>query len=113
MKTQRLTLLLTLVNLIFLLLIAARSSNENFDKIVVREFEMIDQYGKRRASIKVEPEGEIVFRLTDQEGNIRVKLGADKLGSGLVLLDDETNPGVHAIAKKNKVLITVTGKDGK
>ncbi len=113
MKTQRIALALTLINLIVILFIAASPQKENFDRITVKEFEMIDQNGKQRALIKVEPDGEIVFRLRDSQGNVRVKLGAGNDGSGLVLLDDQTNPGVHALAKKDKAFITVTGKDGK
>jgi len=113
MKTQRIAIALTLINLIVILFIAASPQKENFEKITVKEFEMIDQNGKQRALIKVEPDGEIVFRLRDSQGNVRVKLGAGKGGSGLVLLDDQTNPGVHALAKKDKAFITVTGKDGK
>ena len=53
-------------------------------------------------SLKIEEGGEIVFRMMDQQGTIQVKMGGDKEGSGLVLIDNETEPAVHIIAKKGK-----------
>jgi hypothetical protein len=41
---------------------------------------------------------ELVDRIRDLEGNIRVKLGASQSGSGLVLLNDRTEPGVQVLA---------------
>jgi hypothetical protein len=73
----------------------------------------VDTNGKKRASIKIEPDGEIVFRMMDRSGTIRVKIGAGEDGSGLVLLDDQTNPGIHALAKKSSSSLTITGADGK
>jgi hypothetical protein len=89
------------------------SDQQTFEKITVREFELVDQNGKQRVSIKVAPEGEILFRMKDQTGTIRVKLGAGKDGSGLVLLDDATEPAVHALAKKNGGSLTLQDKRGK
>jgi hypothetical protein len=51
--------------------------------------------------------------MKDQTGTIRVKLGAGKDGSGLVLLDDATEPAVHALAKKNGGSLTLQDKRGK
>ena len=102
-----------LLGLILLLFVASRPYQNSFDKITVKEFELVDQNGKRRASIRVEPEGEIVFRLMDETGTIRVKMGGSKEGSGFLLLDQNTNPGIHALAKKNGASLTVTGHDGK
>ncbi|MEK6782325.1 MAG: hypothetical protein AABY93_11495 [Bacteroidota bacterium] len=95
------------------LLLASRNSQDRFDKITVREFELVDENGKQRASIKVEPEGEIVFRLRDDKGTIRVKIGAGEDGSGLVMLDKNTNPAVHVLAKQNGAKFTLTDKEGK
>jgi hypothetical protein len=39
------------------------------------------------------------LRLLDRSGTIRVKLGASESGSGLLLLDGATEPGVQIIAK--------------
>ena len=112
MKTQRILLLLTLLNLSALFLFAFKSQQENFDKIKVREFELVDEKGQNRVSIKVEPDGELVFRMKDETGTIRLKMGAGKDGSGLVLLNGETEPGLHALAKKGKTSLTLTDSDG-
>jgi hypothetical protein len=49
----------------------------------------------------------------DKKGTIRVKMGASEDGSGLVLLDDSTNVGLHALAKKKGTTLTLVDKDGK
>jgi hypothetical protein len=78
-----------------------------------RALELVDEGGKTRARIDVEPNGEVVFRLLDQEGTIRVKLGAGKDGSGLLLANDATEPGVHILAKATGSSIKVVNKDGR
>jgi hypothetical protein len=74
--------------------------------------ELVDQRGKSRATILVEPTGEVVLRLFDQQGTIRVKLGAGTDGSGLLLNNDATEPGVHLLAKAEGSSVRVTNKDG-
>jgi hypothetical protein len=78
-----------------------------------RALELVDEGGKARARIDVEPNGEVVFRLLDQEGTIRVKLGAGNEGSGLLLANDATEPGVHILAKSTGSSIKVVNKDGR
>jgi hypothetical protein len=102
-----------LINLLLLGLIAARPETEPSDVVTVREFRLVDANNKERASIKVEDTGEVVFRLSDETGAIRVKMGANKDGSGPVRLDDNTNPGIHGLANKSGVKLTLTGQDGK
>jgi hypothetical protein len=63
-----------------------------------RAIELVDGRRQVRVQIKVERTGEVVFRLRDQDGRIRVKLGASRAGSGLLLLNEATEPGVHALA---------------
>jgi hypothetical protein len=75
--------------------------------------ELVDESGKTRARINVEPGGEVVFRLLDQQGTIRVKLGAGREGSGLLLANDATEPGVHILAKDTGSSIRVVNKDGR
>ncbi len=96
------------------LLLAFRPQQQTFDKITVREFELVDQRGNSRASIKVEqPSGEVVLRLKDQTGTIRVKLGADQSGSGLVLLDGNTEPAIHALSRTGATLTLLDDKGKK
>ena len=77
-----------------------------------RALELVDERGKTRARINVEPDGEVVFRLLDQQGTIRVKLGAGTDGSGLLLANDATEPGVHILAKAEGSSVRVVNKDG-
>jgi len=77
-----------------------------------KTIELVDDHGLVRASLKVEPGGEVVFRLTDQTGTIRVKLGAGTDGSGLLLANDATEPGFHALAVSKGTSLRLRNKDG-
>ena len=66
-----------------------------------------------RARLNVESNGEVVLRLLDQEGTIRVKLGAAQDGSGLLLANDATEPGIHLLAGAAGSRIRVANKDGR
>jgi hypothetical protein len=111
MKAQLLIIVFLLAGM--MVMFSANHINpQKFDKISVQEFELVDKKGQQRASIKVEENGEVVLKLLDDKGTIRVKLGADKGGSGLVLLDDSTNPGFHASAKSMGATLTLVDKQG-
>jgi hypothetical protein len=115
-KGLRLAAVVTLLNLVVMVavLIHARSTDAQPDTEVirVRALELVGEQGQLRARLNVEPNGEVVFRLLDQAGTIRFKLGAGADGSGMVLLDDETEPGVQILAKPDGPAVTLTGKDG-
>jgi len=98
---------------LLVLFISARQPIETFDKIQVREFELIDDKGTPRVSIKVENDGEVMFRMFDGSHTIRVKLGGGKDGSGLVLMDDETNPGVQILSKQEGGKVNLVDGNGK
>jgi hypothetical protein len=72
--------------------------------------ELVDERGRVRANLKVEAEGEAVFRIFDAKGTIRVKVGGSEDGSGLVLLDDRTEPAVHLLAKSAGTTLTLAEK---
>jgi hypothetical protein len=72
-----------------------------------RAIELVDDRGRVRAQLDVEPTGEVVFRLRDASGTIRVKVEASEEGSGLVLLDEATEPGIHMLAKRGGTSLTV------
>jgi hypothetical protein len=55
MKNQ--ALLVLLVVLMITVLSASKSSDQTFDKITVREFELVDSKGKPRVSIRTEDDG--------------------------------------------------------
>jgi hypothetical protein len=72
-----------------------------------RAIELVDDRGLARAQLDVESSGEVVFRLRDASGTIRVKIGASEEGSGLVLLDQAAEPGVHVLAKRANTSLTL------
>lgn len=116
MSTNRLAIALTIVNLGLLIvllvqgrLIAAQTVPE---VLRVRAFELVDENGNVRAQLNVEPSGEVVFRLRGEDESIRVKLGASADGSGLVLINNETEPGVQLLAQSGETGLTLTGQDG-
>jgi hypothetical protein len=73
--------------------------------------ELVDANGVTRAQFKIEDGGEAVFRMRDQQGNIRVKLGAAADGSGFALMDDQTEPAVHILAKNTGTTLTLAQKE--
>ena len=76
-----------------------------------RTIELVDARGQVRAQMKVERNGEVVFRLRDQDGGVRVKLGASRTGSGLLLLNEATEPGVQALAGADKTSLSLQRGD--
>jgi hypothetical protein len=60
----------------------------------------VDDRGTVRSKLHGEETGEVVLRMTDPLGTIRVKLGAGEDGSGLLLADETTEPGVHLVARR-------------
>jgi hypothetical protein len=69
--------------------------------------ELVDGRGRVRAQLNVESTGAVVLRLRDSSGTIRVKLGADDDGSGLLLANEATEPGVHLLATRNRTFMSV------
>ena len=116
-NAQPLTLVLTAVNISALIVgLAQRSpASAQTDASILRGrgLELIDASGKIRAQFTVESNGEGVFRMRDQEGTIRVKLGASDAGSALLLLDQATEPAVQLRAGSKTTSITLKGRDGK
>lgn len=103
MRIDRLGVGLGVANLVVLAFLLLQGSVGNAApeaQPVVRAelIELVDRAGMVRAQIKTEDDGTVVFRLRDEEGNIRVKLAADQDGSGLVLLDDTAEVGVHMLS---------------
>lgn len=138
MRSERLALWLTLLNLAVLALIVTRglgspaaagatmlrgssaSAQEIAPVLRGRELELVDEDGQVRSRMNVEPNGDVVFRLIDRNGTIRVKLGAGEGGSGLLLIDEATEPAVHMIARRTPTAerptttsVTLRGPDGR
>jgi hypothetical protein len=116
-NAQPLTLVLTALNIGVLILGLAQHSPASApsDATILRGrgLELVDASGRIRAQFTVEPNGEGVFRMRDQEGTIRVKLGASDTGSALLLLDQATEPAVHLRAGSEKTSLTLKGSNGK
>lgn len=118
MKIPYLNIALLLTNLCILFLITTGQKNkdktaETVPVLRAQLIELVDAKGQVRAQLKVEEDGEAVFRMKDKQGTIRVKLGAGADGSGLVLLDDKTEVGIQAIAKGKGSFLTVANQNGK
>lgn len=83
-----------------------------------QRIELVDAAGELRGQLHVEQSGEAVFRLRDEKGQIRVKLGASERGSGFILMDDRTEPGVQmlsgvsALTNKRDTHITLANPGG-
>jgi hypothetical protein len=117
MRIQRIATGFTALNLVILLatftqarVIGAQNPNP---VLRGRALELVDEDGRMRARLNVESDGQVVFRLLDQRGTIRVKLGASEDGSGLVLANDATEPGVHILAKADGSSLRLANKDGR
>lgn len=103
MQPNRLVIVLALLNLALVVFVLAPRSISNASSTtqpVVRAqlIELVDSRGVVRGQLKTEEDGEVIFRLRDQHGKIRVKLGANDTGSGLLLSDDQTGVGVHILS---------------
>jgi hypothetical protein len=96
-----------------LLAFAALSRDQSVDAqnvpavVKARAFELVDGNGRPRAQLAVESSGTVVLRLRDEKGTLRVKLGADQDGSGLLLTNEKTEVGVHALATRTRTRVIV------
>ena len=125
MKTQRMAIGLTVINLalvIFLLTQFPRASAEQIAPVLRgRALEIVDAKGRVRASISVRepvtmdskfyPET-VLLRLTDPKSGPVVKLTASENGSALGLSDD-SNGGVQIFARDTGSFVKVVDKTGR
>lgn len=117
MPLQRFTIVLTVLNsLLLFLLLSERNAivaQGVPDVLRARAWELVDERGQARATMVVAPDGEAVFRLKDSQGTIRVKIGANDVGSGLVLLNDRTEPGIQLTVGGSGSSMKLTNRDGR
>jgi len=129
MKTQRLLIVLTAVNLgllgyqVFQPHLAGAATVDVPDVLRGRALEIVDAKGKIRASITVLPEDPkviwkgkpypetVLLRLISPEGRPNVKLGASKMGAGL-LIGGESNPTyIQVLAEGGETTLKLINKD--
>ena len=114
MKTNQTTAFFVSLNILAVLYFVGRPAFQDTVPVLrARQIELVDSKGTVRASLVTEESGETVLRLRVEDGTIRVKIGASREGSGLLLLDDATNPGIHALAKTSGTGLTLVNKDGR
>ena len=128
MKTQRIALVLTIINLILMTFLLAQlhpaeARQQQNETSILRGsgLEIIDKLGKVRASIKSEPasmvDGKmypagILLRLIDNKGQPSVKLEASEDGGGLSL-SEESQGYIQALARNSGCFIKIKNQDGK
>jgi hypothetical protein len=104
MDNRRLVVVLTVTNLGLIAAFLGRDLTVEAQSapavLRAQRFELVDAGGQVRASLEVAGDSEALLRLRDSNGAVRVKLGGGAEGSGLVLFDDSTEPGVQIIARK-------------
>ena len=131
MKTQRIAIALTVINLVFLMFNLAHSRPATADGVAPvlrgRALEIVDDQGRVRASIKVHPADQtfkmpngktgypetVMFRLIDPNGRPEVKLGASEQGGGLGLIGSSDSTHVILQAEGADSSLKLTNKDGR
>lgn len=115
MKIPRLAVALIGISslLLFGALLQGRAAGARGVPSVLRAqaIEIVDSRGQVRAQLNVSSDGEVVLRLRDANGTIRAKLGASEAGSGLVLLNEDTEVGAHILATRTRTLLNLQRGD--
>ncbi len=131
MKHQRLFIVLSAMNLCILIyqLVQPRSSlaaTADVPRVLRgRALEIVDERGRVRASLSVLPEDPkvqwkgkpypetVLLRLMTADGRPNVKLGASRMGAGL-LIGGETNPTyVQVLAEGGETTMKFVNKEGR
>ncbi|HET9530303.1 MAG TPA: hypothetical protein VFQ92_08125 [Blastocatellia bacterium] len=131
MKTQRIAIALTLINLVIVSYNLAQTRPATAEGVAPvlrgRSLEIVDDQGRVRASIKIHPEDKtykqpdgktgypetVMFRLIDANGRPEVKLGASAKGGGLGLLGDTDSTRILLEAEGRDCLLRLTNSDGR
>ncbi|HVG21983.1 MAG TPA: hypothetical protein VNI02_23315 [Blastocatellia bacterium] len=131
MKTQRLAIVLTVINLVILIFNLAPLRQAMAEDIAPvlrgRSLEIVDDHGRVRASIKVHPADKtfkmpngkigypetVMFRLIDPNGRPEVKIGASEQGGGLGLIGDSDSTYIVLEADGPDSSLKLTNKGGR
>ena len=126
MTMQRLLAALTLANLGLLVLLLGQTrlpDAHGADSVLRgRALEIVDDQGRVRASVKVQPGGTangqpypetVILRLIDPNGRPSVKLAGSQQGAGLSLVAE--SDAIHVILKAEdaSASLKLTNKDGR
>jgi hypothetical protein len=115
--TRRLLAALVALQCALTIMMLARSGSGDAQSAApllrARAIELVDEAGNPRAQIGIEAEGEVVLRLRDATGAVRVKLGASQAGSGLLLLNNSTEPGLQLLAQPSGTKLVLRAPDGR
>ena len=131
MKTQRLAIALTVINLLILMPILFRASSATTPEIAPvlrgRALEIVDEQGRVRAMLKVlpadpkvkMPDGtvgfpeSVLFRLINSKGAPNVKIGATEDGAGMSLVSDPQPAYVQILTRGTNISMTLLNKEGR
>ncbi len=118
MKTRPVIAMLAVMNMLVVLYVVVEGKQSSAGRqdiapvLRAQAIELVESNGQVRAQLNVEPTGEVVLRLRDETGTIRIKLGASRSGSALALLNDSTEVGVHIVAERGGSSLKLKNKDG-
>jgi hypothetical protein len=131
MKTQRVAIGLTMLNLLILMFVLLRANSAPSPEVATvlrgRALEIVDDHGRVRAMIKVFPDNPtvkmpdgtmgypetVLLRLIDSKGAPNVKIAATEDGSA-VSLGGESNPThVQVLARGTSTSLKLVNKDGR
>ena len=131
MKTQRVAIGLTMLNLVLLMFVLLRANSASSPEVAPvlrgRALEIVDDHGRVRAMIKVFPDDPtvkmpdgtmgypetVLLRLIDSKGAPNVKIAATEDGSA-VSLGGESNPThVQVLARGTSTSLKLVNKDGR
>jgi hypothetical protein len=115
---QRAAVALSVLNLVVLAFLLTQTGTTSAQTEVsplvrAKALEIVDEGGTVRAQIKVESNGEVIFRLRDSTGTVRSKYWADERGSALLLMDDRTEATVRIRANKDGGGLSLYDREGK
>jgi hypothetical protein len=131
MKTQRLSIALTLINLLIFLPILFRANSAATPEVAPvlrgRALEIVDEHGRTRATIKVfpaSPEAKmpdgtrgypetVLLRLINSLGRPNVKIAATEDGSAISFGGDSDPTYVQILARGTNTSMKLVNKDGR
>jgi hypothetical protein len=131
MKTQRLLVVITFLNILLLLFSLSQARAVTAREIAPvlrgRALEIVDDRGRVRASITIlpgdphfkMPDGtmgypeSVLLRLISPKGRPNVKIGASDRGSGLGLGGEDDPTYVQILAEGSSTSLKLTNKDGR